>query len=101
MKFLVIGRRDFLFLTVRQRLEDFSVSVDVLYISLISIHSGGRTLIDCFWVLNKAGDRRESSKRIFIARRTTGARAASNSRWTDARVLAPSRLDLGGGLVVF
>ena len=101
MKFLVIGRRDFLFLTVRQRLEDFSVSVDVLYISLISIHSGGRTLIDCFWVLNKAGDRRESSKRIFIARRTTGARAASTSRWTDARVLAPSRLNLGGEPVVF
>ena len=46
------------------------------------------------WVLNKAGDSRDSSKRIFIARRTTGARAASNSRWTDARVLAPSRMVL-------
>ena len=30
-------------------------------------------------------------KKICIGRRTTRARAASNSRWTDARVLAPSR----------
>ena len=33
-------------------------------------------------------------------RRTTEARAASNSHWTNARVLAPSRLVLGGGSVV-
>ena len=35
------------------------------------------------WVLNKAGDSRDSSKRIFIARRTTGARAASSSGHTS------------------
>ena len=35
-----------------------------------------------------------------MSRRSTEARAASNSRWTAARVLAPSRLVLGGELVL-
>ena len=33
-----------------------------------------------------------------MSRRSTEARAASNFRWRDAKVLAPSRLVLGGGL---
>ena len=35
-----------------------------------------------------------------MSRRSTEARAASNFRWRDAKVLAPSRLDLRGALVV-
>ncbi len=52
-----------------------------------------------FFALIQAGDSRESFKKIFVARHLTVARAASNFRWTDAKVLAPSRLVLGGGLL--